>query len=92
MISKVKKQLLIDWEPIGLRTKAKENQTLLSVAQNAGIKLVAFCGGTGTCGACKIILADGELSSVTSVELEHLSRMNWPQGIGWRVNRSRVTD
>ncbi len=53
----------IDFEPIGRRVDAAPGQTLLNAAQAAGIELVAVCGGGGTCGTCRVRLAQGHLSA-----------------------------
>jgi uncharacterized 2Fe-2S/4Fe-4S cluster protein (DUF4445 family) len=58
----------IDFEPLGRRTTARPSQTLLEVAQAAGIGLASVCGGGGTCEECRVRLADGKLTPPTLVE------------------------
>ena len=71
----------IEWQPIGLKSKGHEQQTLLTAAQSAGIRLVAFCCGSGTCGSCRIRLMKGELTPVTDTERSHLSEEDIAFGI-----------
>lgn len=73
-----KPEYTINFQPIGRRVNAAEQQSLLSVAQEAGIMLASICGGVGSCDSCKIRLINGELSApsleeealFTSAELE----------------------
>ena len=44
----------------GLRWKAREGQTLLEAAVEAGISPDAPCGGKGSCGKCRVRV-NGEL-------------------------------
>ncbi len=70
----------IDWQPIGLKTAGQTQQTLLAAAQSAGIHLVAFCGGSGNCGSCRIRLIKGILTPVTDTERSHLSAEEFALG------------
>lgn len=63
----------IDFEPIGRRVDAAPDQTLLDAARQTGIELVAICSGGGTCGTCRVRLAQGHLSAPTADELALLS-------------------
>lgn len=58
----------IDFEPVGRRTEATADETLLDAAQSAGIELAAVCGGSGTCGKCRVRLMEGALTPPTDVE------------------------
>jgi uncharacterized 2Fe-2S/4Fe-4S cluster protein (DUF4445 family) len=73
----------IDFEPIGKRLTAGRGQSLLVIAQDAGIALAAVCGGVGTCGACKVRLVAGQLSPVTPAEQSVFT----PEELaaGWRL-------
>ena len=55
--------------PQGIKIDAYEDQILLKVLREAGLRADAPCGGAGTCGKCKII-ADGQevLSCMTLVD------------------------
>lgn len=63
----------IDFEPIGRRVEAAPGQTLLDAARQAGVELVAVCGGGGTCGTCRVRLVQGQLSAPSTAELDLLS-------------------
>jgi len=52
----------------------RDGESVLEAADRAGISLEHVCGGRGTCGKCRIILLEGELSPVTSNEREALSQ------------------
>jgi len=62
----------IDLEPIGRRIEVAGGTNLLEAAQQAGIDLVAACGGIGICGTCRIRLVTGQFSPVSLVEEEQL--------------------
>jgi len=63
---------LVDLQPIGRRIEVQPGTDLLTAAQNAGVDLVAACGGVGICGTCKLRLAAGQLTPLTSSEEEQL--------------------
>src|SRR4030042_3199785 len=58
----------INFQPIGKRVIAETGQSLLNVAQGAGIALASICGGVGICDSCKIRLIQGILTEVTLEE------------------------
>ncbi|MDF1514138.1 MAG: ASKHA domain-containing protein [Anaerolineae bacterium] len=63
-----KTQYTIDLEPIGRRSKSGPEQSILAIAQRAGVEIVAVCGGAGSCGKCGIRLIKGNLSEPTAAE------------------------
>src|SRR5271157_355965 len=62
----------IDLEPIGRRIEVAAGTNLLEAAQQAGIDLVAACGGIGICGTCRVKQVTGQFSPVSLVEEEQL--------------------
>ncbi len=52
----------VDFEPIGLRGQGDPGETILAVAQRAGVVLTAVCGGAGRCGRCLIRVMSGKTS------------------------------
>jgi uncharacterized 2Fe-2S/4Fe-4S cluster protein (DUF4445 family) len=64
----------IDFEPLGRRSKASSNQTILEAAQYAGVGLASVCGGVGTCEECRVRLAFGKLTPPTHIEISVLSK------------------
>lgn len=73
----------IDFEPIGKRIDVTEGITILEAAHNAGIDLVAVCGGAGTCGQCKVQVIGDHLTSPNSVEKSCFSAEMLSNG--WRL-------
>ncbi|MEE4195244.1 MAG: ASKHA domain-containing protein [Anaerolineae bacterium] len=63
----------LDLQPIGLRIPITEEMTILDAAQEAGVEIMALCGGEGWCGKCKVQLMEGELSPPHPIEKEVLS-------------------
>lgn len=49
--------------PQGIQLTACEDQTVLNVLRDAGIRADAPCGGAGTCGKCKILVDGQEMLS-----------------------------
>jgi uncharacterized 2Fe-2S/4Fe-4S cluster protein (DUF4445 family) len=62
--------------PDNLTVEVENGTTLLQAASLAGIALTAGCGGKGTCGACKVIVSDGQprFRSRGSLTREEISR------------------
>jgi uncharacterized 2Fe-2S/4Fe-4S cluster protein (DUF4445 family) len=73
----------IDFQPVGLRVVTNGEETLLDLAQKAGISLTALCGGMGICGACKIRCVEGNLSPIQFEEEEIFSTDQIAEG--WRL-------
>jgi len=74
---------LIDFEPIGRRVVVEKDSNLLTAAQEAGVALIAVCGGVGVCQGCKVRCVDGRLSEVQSVERETFTGEELD--LGWRL-------
>ena len=66
------KKFLIDLEPIGRRIEVQAGASLLEAAQQAGVDLVAACGGMGICGTCRVRPVRGEFNPLTPGEEEQL--------------------
>jgi uncharacterized 2Fe-2S/4Fe-4S cluster protein (DUF4445 family) len=54
-------QCIVHFEPGNVEVAVKKGTNLLEAAIQAGIGLVAACGGSGTCGTCKVIVQEGEV-------------------------------
>ena len=63
----------INLQPIGRRVEIAAGGTLLDATQQAGVELVAVCGGDGICGDCKVRLIQGRLSELTESEKAELT-------------------
>jgi uncharacterized 2Fe-2S/4Fe-4S cluster protein (DUF4445 family) len=68
-------------QPIGRRVKVPVGTTLLTAAQQAGVDLVAVCGGEGVCGGCRVRPVEGQLSPATLTEKAELSGNDQAAGI-----------
>jgi len=73
----------VDFEPIGRRADIEEGKTLLQAAQSAGVGLVAPCGGSGSCGRCRVKLQSGTLNPPTKDEQIFLTPVEIAGG--WRL-------
>lgn len=63
----------LDLQPVGKRIDVPEGTNLLDACQQAGVELVAVCGGAGVCGTCRVRLLKGKLSDFSMTELEELT-------------------
>ncbi|MDX1429931.1 MAG: 2Fe-2S iron-sulfur cluster-binding protein, partial [Rhodothermales bacterium] len=73
----------IEFEPVGRRAEATRGSTLLSVAQDAGVQLVAVCAGIGICGSCRVRCVEGALTPAEPEEETEFSREEIEDG--WRL-------
>jgi uncharacterized 2Fe-2S/4Fe-4S cluster protein (DUF4445 family) len=71
----------IDIQPIGRRMEVAHGANLLDACQQAGIELVAVCGGAGVCATCRVRLVSGTLSELMDSEREDFSPEELAQGI-----------
>ncbi|MFZ5855991.1 MAG: ASKHA domain-containing protein [Chloroflexota bacterium] len=63
----------LDLQPIGKRIDVPAGTNLLDACQQAGVELVAICGGAGVCGTCRVRLLKGQLSDYSLTEMEELT-------------------
>lgn len=68
-----RKSFQIEFQPLGLRDRFLSGQSLLDCARQKEIDLVSLCGGTGTCGKCKVQIVKGIVSEPLQDERELLS-------------------
>ena len=71
----------LDLQPIGKRIDVHEGTNLLDACQQAGVELVAICGGSGVCGTCRVRLLKGKLSDYSLTELAELTDAERAEGI-----------
>ncbi len=71
----------LDLEPIGLRIPITKEMTILDATQEAGVEIMAICGGEGWCGKCKVQLIDGSLTLPTDIEKEVLGADDLKRGM-----------
>lgn len=82
----------IDLEPIGRRVNTTGENTLLQVAQSAGIQITALCGGEGWCGKCRVRIIEGNVSPLTADEQNTLSEEDLQQGIRLACQTKPLSD
>lgn len=69
----------IQVQPIGKRVPVSANTTIFEAVREAGIDLASSCGGTGSCGLCRIALLEGDTNPWTIEEgklLDEIERLN----------------
>jgi len=64
-------RVTITFEPSGRTVSVPVGSTLLEAARAAGVEIDSPCGGTGTCGSCRV-RANGALSAMSGIERELL--------------------
>ena len=70
----------LDLQPIGKRIDVPEGTNLLDACQQAGVELVAVCGGAGVCGTCRVRLLKGKLTDYSLTELDELTDAERAEG------------
>ncbi len=68
MTAEVAAEFVVDFEPLGFRARVAPGATLMDAARQAGVRPNAICGGTGTCGACRVRVMSGQVSPPTTAE------------------------
>ena len=74
---------IIDFEPIGLRGKCREQESLLDCARRLGVGINSICGGKGTCHSCKVQVLSGTVSKPEPKEREVFGSKELKNG--WRL-------
>ncbi len=64
---------IVEFEPIGRRGECADDNTLLDAARDLGVDLASVCGGSGSCGRCKVQLVRGRLSALHANERDLLT-------------------
>ena len=73
----------ITFLPQNIITHAPEGTTIFNAANWAGLAIDSTCGGRGTCGKCKVRLAQGE-SAITEADRKYLNDAELADG--WRLS------
>ena len=63
------KKRRVHFEPGNIEIVVEAGANLLDTAIQAGVRLIASCGGAGTCGTCKVLLEEGEVETVRTARL-----------------------
>jgi uncharacterized 2Fe-2S/4Fe-4S cluster protein (DUF4445 family) len=67
-IMEQKKDLQVQFQPLGKRVEVPSGTTLFEAARLAGLDLTTACGGEGNCGQCQVVLLSGEVTPLTPDE------------------------
>jgi uncharacterized 2Fe-2S/4Fe-4S cluster protein (DUF4445 family) len=70
----------VTFQPIGRKILVDEGENLLQIAMEAGIHINASCGGSATCGKCKVKLLKGRADSP-----KHPKLTQWEYDEGYRL-------
>ncbi|MFP3898052.1 MAG: ASKHA domain-containing protein [Dehalococcoidia bacterium] len=73
----------VDFQPVGLRGKCGNKESLLACASRLGIGINSVCAGKGTCHACKVQVLSGTVARPTPSEREAFELQELKQG--WRL-------
>ncbi len=79
----------IHFEPGNIDVDVEQGGNLLDAALLAGVKLNASCGGTGSCGNCKIIIEKG---TVESTRTDKVTEAEYQQGIRQACQTRALSD
>jgi uncharacterized 2Fe-2S/4Fe-4S cluster protein (DUF4445 family) len=81
----------LEFQPLGRRIDVPPGTSLLEAAREAGVDLVAICGGAGLCDTCRVRVAAGGVTPPTGHEEEVLPAD--ARRAGWRLAcQARVRD
>jgi uncharacterized 2Fe-2S/4Fe-4S cluster protein (DUF4445 family) len=70
----------IDFEPVGKRVAVARGTTLLDAAHAAGVGIASLCGGQGTCGRCRVVVMQGDISPQSEPDRRFLSDLELASG------------
>src|SRR4030042_2863858 len=71
---------LITFYPGAKKISVDEEENLLQAAMEAGIHINASCGGSGTCGKCRVKILNGSVDSP-----KHPKLTQWEYDQGYRL-------
>lgn len=91
-------EILIDFEPISRRSYYLEDKSLYQMLLDIGVRITSLCGGTGTCGKCKLLIQKGlnYLNPPTEADFKFLSKNEIKNG--WRlacqtnINKNKIKE
>ncbi|HSW38766.1 MAG TPA: ASKHA domain-containing protein [Acidobacteriota bacterium] len=63
----------VDFQPVGIRGKCSEGQSILECGRHLNVDIVSICGGIGMCGKCRVQVVEGRVSERSSEEEAVLS-------------------
>ena len=63
----------VNFDPLDLQVECAQGTLLSEIAREAGIHVLSVCGSNGLCGRCRVRIASGAVSPLTTVERKLLS-------------------
>lgn len=66
-------KVVVEFQPLGRRVAVPAGITVFFAARQAGVGIASDCGGTGTCGRCRVDVISGEVPPPDSDEVRVLS-------------------
>ena len=79
----------MQFEPDNLEIVVEQGSSLLEAAIQAGVGLIAACGGSGTCGTCKVLIEKGVVETTRTT---HLSNEEYNRGLRQSCQSKVMTD
>lgn len=67
--SKTGKKRRISFQPDNIEILVESGTNLREATIQAGIRLIAACGGAGTCGTCKVEIKDGQVETTRTAKV-----------------------
>jgi len=67
--SKSSKKRRVVFQPGNLEVFVESGANLREAAMQAGVRLIAACGGAGTCGTCKVEIEEGEVETTRTARI-----------------------
>ena len=87
--NKTAKKKKVSFQPDNIEMTVEPGANLREVAIQAGVRLIAACGGAGTCGTCKVEIREGEVETTRTARV---SDKEFAQGIRQACQSRIVTD
>jgi len=66
-------RISVEFQPLGRRADVAAGTTILAAARSVGVGLASACGGQGTCGSCRVRVAEGEVTPLSDAERSRLT-------------------
>jgi uncharacterized 2Fe-2S/4Fe-4S cluster protein (DUF4445 family) len=85
-------QFWVTLEPVGRRVRVGAKTSILGAAQQVGIEITAVCGGSGSCGMCKVRPISGDFSPLNEDEIDQLQKSEINSGIRLACSTQILTD
>ncbi|MFH1382493.1 MAG: ASKHA domain-containing protein [Chloroflexota bacterium] len=79
----------VHFEPGNVDIVVEPGANLLETAIQAGVRLIASCGGEGTCGTCKVVIKEGEVETKRTAKL---SDEEYQRGVRQACQSKVITD